>query len=232
RSGGELDVVAPQLGRIYFPNGRTPILGQRVARGQSIGTLVVVDSLELRAALGGVVTEVAVVNGQLVDAGQKIVRVLDSSVLWVHADVYERDLASVERATIARIVSPAYPERVFTGRRVAVGASLGEVPGTIEAYFEVPNPGGSLRTGMLVDIDIEQGGATNALVVPRSSIVEKDGRSLVFVHSAPERFVAREVRELTSLGDRVAVEGRLEPGNRLVIAGTYQLLSAPVVAAG
>ncbi len=95
RSGGELEITAPQAGRIYFPGGRTPVLGARVASGEAVATLVVIDSLELRAALGGVVTEVSVVNGQLVDAGQKLLRVLDPSVVWVHADIYEKDLERV-----------------------------------------------------------------------------------------------------------------------------------------
>lgn len=232
RNGGELDITAPQSGRIYFPGGRTPMLGQHVKRGQQVATLVVVDSLKLRSALSGVVTEVVVVNGQLVDAGQKILRVLDSSVLWVHADIYERDLASVESSRFARILSPAYPNEVFEGRRVALGASLGEVPGTVEAYFEVPNPQGRLRVGMLVDVEVEKGGSQSALVIPRSAIIEKDGRSLVFVHIAPERFSAREVRQVSNLGDRIAVQGDLKPGDRIVTSGSYQLLTAPVVALG
>jgi hypothetical protein len=169
RSGGELEIVAPQSGRIYFPNGRTPMLGERIRRGQLVATLLVVDSLNLRAALAGVVTDAHVVNGQLVDAGQKILRVLDTSVLWVHADIYERDLESVERARVARIISPAYPDQVFEGRRVALGASLGEVQGTVEAYFEVANSAGRLRVGSLVDIQIEHGGSQPTLIVPRSA---------------------------------------------------------------
>jgi len=229
RSGGELEVVAPQSGRIFFPGGRVPLLGQQVKRGEVVATLVIVDSLRIRAAIGGVVTEAPLVNGQLVEAGQRILRVLDSSVLWVHADVYERDLASVEASKTALISSPGFPGQVFHGRRVAVGASLGEVQGTVETYFETPNPGGRLRVGMLVDVEIQRGEPRPTLVVPRSALSEKDGRKLVFVHTAPERFAAREVRVVSNLGDRVSVEGSLTAGERVVTAGSYQLLSAPVL---
>jgi hypothetical protein len=231
RNGGQLEILAPQSGRLYFPAGRTPVLGVRVARDQIVAALVVVDSLRLRSALDGVVIDVTAVNGQLVAAGQRIMTILDPAVVWVHADVYERDLASVEHSSGARIASPAYPDQVLTGRRVALGATLGEVQGTVEAYFEVGNPGGRLRVGMLVDVEIEQGGVEAALIVPRSALVEKDGRSLVFVHTAPERFAAREVSEVANLGERIAVRGNLRERDRVVIAGSYQLLTAPVVAA-
>ncbi len=229
RSGGELEVVAPQSGRIYFPGGRVPLLGAHVKRGDVVATLVIVDSLHIRAAIAGVVTEAPLVNGQLVEAGQRILRILDSSVLWVHADVYERDLGAVEASKTALISSPGFPGQVFPGRRVAVGASLGEVQGTVETYFETPNPGGRLRVGMLVDVQIQQGESRPTLVVPRSALSEKDGRKLVFVHTGPERFAAREVRIVSNLGDRVSVDGTLAAGERVVTSGSYQLLSAPVL---
>jgi len=200
-----------------------------VKRGDVVATLVIVDSLHIRAAIGGVVTEAPLVNGQLVEAGQQILRILDSSVLWVHADVYERDLGAVEGSKSALVSSPGFPGQVFPGRRVAVGASLGEVQGTVETYFETPNPGGRLRVGMLVDVQIQQGESRPTLVVPRSALSEKDGRKLVFVHTAPERFAAREVRIVSNLGDRVSVEGTLAAGDRVVTSGSYQLLSAPVL---
>lgn len=232
RGGGEIEIVAPQSGRIYFASGQAPVLGQSVVKGQSIARLRVVDDLSLRVPITGVLTGVFVVNGQLVEAGQKLMTLLDPSVVWVHADVFEADVASVQRSTRAVITSPSLPTAALAGRRVALGVTQGEVPGAIEAWFEVPNPGGQLRIGALVNVGIEQGGAEPALVVPRSAVFEKDGRKLIFVHTASERFAAREVTLGTSLGARVVVTGEVSPGDRVVIAGGYPLLTAPVVGLG
>ncbi len=232
RGGGEIEIVAPQSGRIFFEGGQAPVLGQSVTKGGAVGRLRVVDDLTLRAPLTGVLTGVFVVNGQLVEAGQKLMTLLDPSVVWVHADVYEADIASVQGSTRAVITSQSMPDLALAGRRVALGVTQGEVPGAIEAWFEVANPGGRLRIGALVDVGIEQGGAQSALVLPRSAVFEKDGRKLVFVHTAPERFTAREVTLGTSLGARVAVTGDLVPGDRVVAMGGYPLLTAPVVSLG
>ena len=232
RGGGEIEIVAPQSGRISFADGRAPVLGQNVTQGEPVARLTVVDDLSLRAPLTGVLTGVFVVNGQLVEAGQKLMSLLDPSVVWVHADVYEADVASVQRSTRAVITSQSMPDLALPGRRVALGVTQGEVPGAIEAWFEVPNPGGRLRVGALVDVGIEQGGVESALVILRSAVLEKDGRKLVFVHTAPERFTVREVTLGTSLGVRVAVTGDLAPGDRVVVSGGYPLLTAPVVGLG
>ena len=232
RGGGEIEIVAPQSGRIYFNGGQAPVLGRGVTKGGTIARLTVVDDLTLRAPMTGVLTGVFVVNGQLVEAGQKLMTLLDPSVVWVHADVYEADIASVQASTRAAITSQTMPDLALAGRRVALGVTQGEVPGAIEAWFEVPNPGGRLRIGALVDVGIEQGGVESALVIPRSAVFEKDGRKLVFVHTAPERFTAREVTLGTSLGARVVVAGELAPGDRVVATGGYPLLTAPVVSLG
>lgn len=232
RGGGEIEIVAPQSGRLFFAAGRAPVMGQRVTKGAPVARLTVVDDLTLRSPLSGVLTGVFVVNGQLVEAGQKLMTLLDPSVVWVHADVYEADIASVQRSTRAVITSQSMPDVALAGRRVALGVTQGEVPGAIEAWFEVPNAGGRLKIGALVDVGIEQGGEESTLVVPRTAVFEKEGRKLVFVHTAPERFTAREVVLGTSLGPRVAVTGDLSPGDRVVVAGGYPLLTAPVVGLG
>jgi hypothetical protein len=232
RGGHEVEIVAPQSGRIYFADGRVPVIGRGVKQGEAVARLTVVDDLSLRVPVTGVLTGVFVVNGQLVDAGQKLMTLLDPTVVWVHADVYEADISAVQGATRAVITSQTMPDLALTGRRVALGVTQGEVPGAIEAWFEVPNSGGRLKVGALVDVGIEQGGVESALVVPRSAVFEKDGRKLVFVHTAPERFTAREVTLGTSLGSRVAVTGDLNPGDRVVVAGGYPLLTAPVVGLG
>lgn len=232
RGGGEIEIVAPQSGRIFFADGRTPVLGQHVEKDDAVARLTVVDDLTLRAPLTGVLTGVFVVNGQLVEAGQRLMALLDPSVVWVHADVYEADVASVQRSTRAVITSQSMPDLALSGRRVALGVTQGEVPGAVEAWFEVLNAGGRLTVGALVDVDIEQGDVESALVIPRSAVFEKDGRKLVFIHTAPERFTAREVSLGSSLGARVVVTGDLNPGDRVVTAGGYPLLTAPVVGLG
>ncbi len=229
RGGGDIVIAAPQSGRVHFSGGQAFVIGRPVSKGETVARLTVVDDLDLKTPIAGVITGVFVVEGQLVEAGQKIMTVLNPSVVWVHADVYEQDVPSVQHTTRAVITSETIPNLALMGRRVALGVTQGEVPGTVEAWFEVPNAGGHLKVGALVEVGIERGGVETTLVVPRSAVFDKDGRRLVFVHTAPERFTAREVTLGASLGARVAVTGDLNPGDRVVVAGGYPLLTAPVV---
>ncbi len=231
RGGAEADVVAPQAGRVEFASGRVPVLGDRVGRGQRLGHLVVVDSLAIRAPIAGVVTATHVVHGQRVEAGQRLLSLLDASVVWVHADIYERDLAAVERATRATVTSDAWPGERFTGRRVTLGASASELPGTIEGWFEVPNPRGRLRVGLPVSVTVDLGDAEPLAVLPREAVLESSGRASVWVHETPETFASRPVEIAIRLGDRLAVRG-LRAGERAVTAGAPAVAASPRAAEG
>lgn len=68
--------------------------------------------------------------------------------------------------------------------------------------------------------------------VPRSAVVERDGKKLVFVRLAPERFVAREVTLGWSSGAQVAVEAGLQPGELAVVAGAAFLRNGGATSAG
>ena len=225
RGGSELEVVAPQAGRVYFAGGAAPRLGERVLRGQSVATLVIVDSLSLRAPLSGVVTSIQAVHGQRVEAGQKLLSILDPTVVWVHADVFAQDLGAMEKATRAVITTEGYPGVAFAGRRLTLGATTGDVPGAVEAWFEVPDPAARLRVGLPVQVDVPIGPQESLVLVPRDAVQEQGGRARVYLHTAPERFMARAVTVVTRVGDRVAVRG-LAAGERVVVLGAQALLSA------
>jgi len=66
--------------------------------------------------------------------------------------------------------------------------------------------------------------------VPRGAVVERDGKKLIMVRLAPERFVAREVTLGWADGDWVAVERGVNPGDRIVVEGAAFLRNGGAVA--
>lgn len=228
RGGSEVELVAPQAGRVFFGRGGNPALGAPVTRGRTLATLVIVDSLTLRSPLTGVVTAVHVADGQRVEAGQKLLSLLDPSVVWVHADVFGRDLGLLEQASRASITNEGYPGVVFPGRRLSLGASTGDVPGAVEIWFEVPNPGARLRVGLPVQVSVPIGGEEPLVLLPPDALLDRSGGARVFIHTAPERFTSRAVTVVSRYGDRVAVRG-LNAGERVVVRGASGLLGATPV---
>ncbi len=183
------------------------------------------QQIMVTAPIDGVIAEADVAVGEQVAPEKKLFTIIDSSTLWVEAEVFESDLQRLEGAGSAAIRVEGY-DTVFAGSLFRMGQVVSPATRTVKAIFAVPNPDGRLRSGMFADVAIGAGGRTRSLVVPDDAVVEEGGRRFVFVHTTPEEFVRREVVLGARDGDVWAVRSGLEKGERVVVQGTYQLRTA------
>ena len=61
------------------------------------------------------------------------------------------------------------------------------------------------------------------LLVPKDSILDNEGKKIVYVLRTGEEFERRDVVVGDEYGDKVAVVTGLKPGERVVTQGAYQL---------
>jgi len=88
-------------------------------------------SITLYSPLAGKVVSNHAVRGALVDQLTEILKIIDLSLLWVDAEVFEKDIAKVKRGQTVAIVVPAYPEEVFQGKVTYIGDVVQENTRTI-----------------------------------------------------------------------------------------------------
>jgi len=81
----------------------------------------------------GEIVERVAVNGMRAAPGDVLFRIADHDVVWVLADVAERDLSLIELGQKASVRLRAYPNRVFTGNVTLIYPHL----------MRRPEPGGS-----------------------------------------------------------------------------------------
>ncbi len=216
-------VIAPQTGR--FIAGRTWHPGDRVGRGQSLGAVLVVDELPVRAPLGGTIATIEVVAGQTVAAGQVIATIVDLSRVRVDLPLYGEALSAGLAARTARVRLAALPDRDFVARVEGLApATTGGGPGA-PLTLSVANLGGILRPGMVVEVTLELPGALPALTVPAAAIVHTEQGPAVFVKLAPEAFALRTVTLGARSGGRVAITRGVAAGDKVVVAGLAPLLA-------
>ncbi len=184
-----------------------------------------VHRLYVRAPLSGVVAETHVSVGEQVETNDRLFRIVDLDPLYVEADVYETDLPALTHAGRAVIATKAYPGETFSGDLVNVGGIVDETTRTTKVIFTVSNPDGRLKAGMFAEVSIDVGTPEEALTVPKVAVVEAGGRRLVYVHTQPETFVAREVSVAQTDGEDVAIKSGVAEGERVVVTGGYQLWS-------
>lgn len=185
-------------------------------------------TLTLTSPIDGIVTSADVTLGEGVEAGRVFFRIIDSTRLWVRADVPERE-ASVARTlagATAQVVVPGPRTSPVTARHVASTGTIDRETRTVSVFFETDNAAGALLEGMLVEIHAETEARAMAFMVPASAITSLSGRTLVFVHVQPEEFAPRDVVVGLASGGDVEVVSGLEEGDRVVVSGTYQVRAA------
>jgi HlyD family secretion protein len=138
----------------------------------------------IKAPVDGVIAERPVKVGDTVAPGQKIVSIVDPSLLYISAPVDEADVGRVSVGQEVRITMDAYPGRTFRGEVIRLSPIVtgGRLETrTFEVRVSVPQDDIIIKPGMSADIEIITGRVRDALVVPSQVVIEEGLRRYVYV---------------------------------------------------
>lgn len=178
----------------------------------------------IRAPISGTVVEKLVNPGQLIQAGSTpCFTIADLSTVWVMANVFESDIASVAAGQSATITTGALPTPI-TGQVTYVSALVDPASKAAAVRILSPNPRGVLKKDMLVNVSIRASEGRNGLLIPVSAVM-RDDQNLPFVYLArPDNRYARQQVTLGSrIGDQYEVPSGLAAGERIVVDGALFL---------
>lgn len=178
------------------------------------------DHMTIYAQFGGTVLEKLFLPGTYIMPGDKIFGLSDLSVVWMYADIYEKDLAGIQPGQSVTVTSGAYPGETFTGQVTFINPVMDDATRTVKVRVEMPNPGGRLKPNMFVNADIRIP-LGDSLVVPESSLLDTGTRKIVFVAQDEDTFVKRDVVVGQSAEGYIQILSGLQPGDTVVTAATF-----------
>jgi Cu(I)/Ag(I) efflux system membrane fusion protein len=89
-----------------------------------------------------------------VKVGEDPYTVVDDTVVWMEAEVFERDIALVHEGQRMEILTEAYPGEAFQGTVAFVAPQLDQATRTVKVRVDVPNLDRKLKAGMYVTAKI------------------------------------------------------------------------------
>lgn len=178
--------------------------------------------LTLTAPISGAISTRQATPGAMVEAAEKLVEIIDTSVVWVEGEITEQLFPVVRAGQQARVRVAAYPDAVFTGTVHSLGRTVDPDKRTIHLWITVTNPDGRLLPEMFADVSLVTQVTVEALVVPVQAILTEGAEQFVFVENG-EVYVRQNI--VLGLRDDRYVEVRdgLFPGDRVVVRGGYEL---------
>ena len=169
-------------------------------------------------------------KGELVETTHKLFAVADLSTVWVVANVSEKDVSYVQRATVVpnqrvEVYVAAYPDNVFQGTVLYVGDVLDAATRTMQVRLSLENSKGLLKPEMFATIRVSSEPASDILVVPEAAVQNDQTRSFVFVQQEAGVFEARTVRLGDKNGTFAEVLEGVREGEMIVKEGAFILKS-------
>jgi membrane fusion protein (multidrug efflux system) len=159
------------------------------------------------APISGVIAKRSVKVGNLVTVNQALFQIVDMEPLQAVLNVPERDLGTLKAGQPVHLRVDALPDREFEGTVARIAPVVDATSGTFRATCEFRDSTMTLKPGMFGRIDVVYDQRHDALVVPRSALVEEDGQSAVFViEPAPKKADGAKEAPKGKPGEAVAAE--------------------------
>jgi RND family efflux transporter MFP subunit len=177
---------------------------------------------ELRAEADGIVLGVSIEPGQVVAAGQGVLRLARDGDREAQVSVPEQEIDDLPKARASATLwtDPNHPHRALLRE---LSPSADEATRTFQARFSLPELAPDAPLGMTVTLSLKPEGETRIARVPLSAILNEGKGSEVYVVNSNGELVRKPV-EIRSLEARDAlVAGGLSEGDQVVILGIHTL---------
>ena len=227
-------IRAPVPGRVTAVGGPWPALGERIPAGRAVAQ--VSDARPLVAPRSGVVTHISAQPGELVQAGQELLQLMDfreplARVVW-RLDLLAAPpptltiapLGSLSPGALARFVGPAAEVDTLTRAPVFL--------------YRVSANWAGARPGLPVVATMsDPGTSVSGVFVPTEAVVQWEGLTWVYVQRAmPSQAGRSPERQYVRVGIDPShpmdggwlvpiIAGGLRGGDTVVVRGAQQLLS-------
>jgi RND family efflux transporter MFP subunit len=179
--------------------------------------------------------------GAAVSPNAPVASVVDIRTVRMVVNVVEKEIKRMRTGMEAVVRVDAFPNEQFSGHVSRVAPVFDPQTRTAEMEVEIPNEGFRLKPGMYARVELTVDSRPNALTVPRSAVVDLDGKTGVFVAGQPSNgagaragtsgtggspsLSARFVPVVLGIrdGELVEVSSGLSDGSRVVTTGAMAL---------
>lgn len=213
-------------------------LAQQKATDAQVGEIrATIARKTIKAPFSGVLGIRQANLGQYLAAGEAIVSLQSLNPIYVNFGVPQDQGVTVRAGRTLRVTSGDAGGAVFSGRVSAIDSVVSESTRNLQVQATLANPGGKLRPGMFVQVEMAMGADRDVIALPTTAINYAPYGDSVYVVSDmkdPTGKTYRGVRQQAvkvegARGDQVAVVSGVKPGDEVVSSGVFKLRNGAAV---
>lgn len=181
----------------------------------------------------GVVTQIRAEPGQVVDAGETIVQVVDTKQIEVLVAVPESRMAKLkvgDAVTVMLWASQANnQEKTYVGAVREIAPAASSATRAFDVRVTISDPDEAVKLGMTAGVRLAQTDA-DAIIIPTVALTQIHGKSVVWVIDQKNIANPREVAAGQYTENGVVITSGLQSGEMVAIAGVHMLMKGQKVA--
>jgi cobalt-zinc-cadmium efflux system membrane fusion protein len=179
--------------------------------------------LSVKSPIAGSVIALNVAPGAyLNDATAAMMTIANLDVVWVTANVPEKDVSFIYPGQTVKVAVTSYPNRTFNGKVLFVSDVIEPDTRRNKVRIEFQNPDKALKPNMFATVTFVAPPVTR-ITVPNAALLMTNERTSVFVEVESWAFERRVVETAYQEGTETAIKSGLAPGDRVVVKGAVRL---------
>jgi membrane fusion protein (multidrug efflux system) len=197
----------------------------------------VIAKKTLRAPFSGRLGIRRINLGEVLQPGVDIVSLQSYDPIYAEFSLPQQALAEVSEGDVVAIRTDAFPTMTWEGQVDVIDSEVSANTRNFMVRAVIDNPGGELRPGMFVDVQVRQPELRQLLAIPSSSVLFAPYGDSVYVlteqkeNTEPQQYVVEQrfVRLGERRGDLVAISSGLNPDDVVVSTGAFKLQNGMAV---
>jgi Cu(I)/Ag(I) efflux system membrane fusion protein len=150
---------------------------------------------------------------------------------WLHAEIYEYDLALVKPGQNVVVTVVAYPSEKFIGVVRFIEPVLNSQTRSAKARIEIENKEGKLKLEMYADLEIKINLGKH-LVIPETALIDTGTRKVVYLDLGNGRYKIQQIKTGFEADGFIQVVEGLKEGDMVVTDGNFMLDSQSTLTGG
>lgn len=208
-------VSAQQVG-LYLSQEQSAKARVDSAKAQLDAQLLRQKQTQVLAPDSGIISARNATLGAVVGTGTELFKLIRQGRLEWRAEVTAAELNRIVPGTTVLVTAPGGAQRKGKVRMLAPTVDAASRNGLV--YVDLPGAAGTFKPGMYARGEFELG-QSNALTVPQTAVVVRDGFSYVYRVGTDLRVSQLKVQTGRITGDRVEVLNGVKPEDKLVASG-------------
>ena len=172
----------------------------------------------------GSITSLLLKEGEYVSEGGTVLTLADLSTVWVEAQVFASQLASLDQGGNVSVEFPDAPGKQVSGRIEFVNPEINADTRINLVRITAPNFSGQLKPGMPAYVFIKNG-QHHSVSLPIDAVLRDAKGAMVWVQKAKNTFAYKMVTVGAENNGRIEILSGLQKNDAVVVSGAYLINS-------